>query len=257
MEKRTKRLTRDERFIPAAAAEIVNFSKKIEGLTPEQRKDRDQLVLEREQARRNDIWTQWLYVQNWTIRQAAFLFAGYDPHRKLLGSSRHGGADRRHIIKLTTRLKALAQKHLEPVSRSASTELRRYRARELARLGQENGLGYAGDIEALAISRGIGTIGIPAKKKPRQPRSLTAERILLTIQLAKLLVAEGKGEQRADGIHLQLGTEQFQKLAKQRLSDARPIFAASPKTLERARKDRSSCQSLPVVHFKAGKPTED
>ena len=254
---RIKRPSRERRLINTALPEMIREAIKTEGFTPEQRRDRDNTLRQKDELRRNTLWLEWLHVKSWTIRQAGLLFSGHDPNKELLGSSRHSAADNKHILKIIARLKAAVEEHLKPVTRSTGTRLRRYRPGQLAKVGREHNLGYAAEIESLAIRRGLPTEYDVGGLKSRKLTSTTDRRMQVVVELAQIVLKTGIGELRPDGIYLPLTTSQFLAAARKHLPSSLALFACTSKTLARARLDRTSKPQLPRVILGRGRPKEE
>jgi hypothetical protein len=251
--KKSKRPSREERFLEAFAQETAKFQAATEGLKPHQIEERDRLLAQRALGQQAAIWTFWLNVNGWTPRHAALLFAGHDPRERLLGSARHSGAERRAILNLIERLKALAEEHLKPIKRGQGSDLRRYRPRDWIRvaLGPPE-LGYARALDALA--KQLESLR-PARNAPvRTKRNVALERSQIVVAVAGELVAEGKGYEQDGDLYLYLRSREFWQEIRARRKDHRLFHRFDQKNLQRARTSRSAGNPLPRVFLLAGRP---
>lgn len=241
-----------EQFVQQATQQVAA----TEGMTPEQRAQWEALIEAKAAQQRHVLWTHWLRVISWTVRQAACLVLARDPHRPFRGIDRHSRAARNEFNTAIARLEALADERLKPKSRKGIRP-RRYAPHELIALMVAEGWGFAGELATLAERIGIsaatqsGANPAPARNRKRTTADRRAE---LVVAAARQILGIGPQDPRKV-LELPLDTRQF----RQRLMAFCPpadsgLLSCTDDTLKAARLDRRRRPDLPKVELRRGAP---
>jgi hypothetical protein len=249
--KRRRKLTPSERktrFYAEAAQEMLRYQEQVAELTEEQRQEHDRLLQREADQWRIVLWTRWLRLGSWTIKQAAYVLEGRDPDSPFHGSDRYSGAAG-HSRQFARKLLTLADEYLKPVSRVHGVRAPRYRTTEIVALASKHDLAHARELEKLAKL-------LPRESAVKGRVSVERMRAELVVEFARELLDQGIGEIRDRDIYLPMkSAEFFARLVKAKGATARRLVEhKSAQVLERARLDRTQFPDLPKVVLAAGKP---
>ena len=235
-------------FYAEAAQEMLRYQEQVAGLSEEQRQEHDRLLQRHADQRRVVLWTRWLRLGSWTVKQAAYLLEGRDPDEPFHGSERYSIV-KEHSRQFARRLLTIADEHLKPVSRVHGVRAPRYRTMGLVALASKHDLAHASELEKLAKL-------LPRTTTVKARVSIERMRAELVGEFARELVDQSVGEIRNGDISLPMkSAEFFARLVKAKGAAARRLVEhKSAQVLERARLNRIQFPDLPKVVLAAGKP---
>jgi hypothetical protein len=247
---------RQELFLEQFVQQAMKEAQATEGLTPEQRTERQDSIEAQANQRRRALWAHWFRVNSWTVHQAACLVLGRDPDNPFRGVDRHSNAARGELKTATARLEALADERLKPKSRPRIRP-RRYAPHALIELMAGEGWGLAADLAALAnqmnLTVSTGRKAATASDAPRK-RSRVERRAELVVSVARQILGIAPDDARML-LELTYNTDEFEKVLHQHCPPAdRVLLSCNRDTLKLARLDRTQRPDLPKVVLRSGAP---
>lgn len=248
--------SRQELFLEQFVQQATQQAAATDGMTPAQRAEWEALIERKAAQQRHVLWTHWLRVSSWTVRQAACLVLARDPDRPFRGTDRHSRAARNELNTAIARLAAFADESLEARSRRR-VRPRRYAPHELIALMTREGWGFARELAALAQRMGIGSSPQARARPPGgsiRERTRPGRRAELVVAVAKQLLGLSPEDSRAV-LELPYNTSQFRVKLSQLCPPAdRGLLSCNDDTLKAARLDRSRYPDLPKVELRRGPP---
>jgi hypothetical protein len=248
--------SRQELFLEQFVQQATQQAAATDGMTPEQRTEWEALLERKATQQRHVLWTHWLRVSSWTVRQAACLVLARNPDRPFRGIERHSRATKDHVNTAVARLEAFADERLELKSRRGIRP-RRYAPHELITLMLAEGWGFAGELAALAEFMGIGSSSHVRAKIPEgsgRKRTRPNRRAELVVAVARQLLGVSSEDSRSV-LELPYSTSEFrEKLNELCPPGDRGLLSCSDDTLKAARLDRSRRADLPKVQLRRGPP---
>lgn len=248
--------SRQELFLEQFVQQATQQAAATDGMSPAHRAEWEALIERKAAQQRHVLWTHWLRVSSWTVRQAACLVLARDPHRPFRGIDRHSRAARDHLNTAVARLEAFADERLEPKSRRGIRP-RRYAPHELIALMTREGWGFADELATLAEHMGISAATQSAAKPAaaaKRKQTTADRRAELVVAVARRILEIGPDDPRKV-LELPLDTREFRERLMAFCPPAdRGLLSCTDDTLKAARLDRRQRPDLPKVELRRGAP---